>query len=62
MIGSVVFGGVLLSYADLEDPWVGDQCSIINRDDSCLDEAHEDCSVSVTVLVESDPVTLLTRL
>ncbi len=48
-----------MSYADLEDPWVVDVCSVIDRDDSCLDNTHEDCSVSVTVLVESDPVTLL---
>ncbi len=61
LIGSVIFGGVLLSYADLEDPWVPDHCSVINRDDSCLDNTHEDCSVSVTVLVESDPVAFCFR-
>ena len=56
MIGSVIFGGVLLSYADIDDPWIFDECYIISRNDSCLDRKHDNCVVSVTALASTDPV------
>ena len=58
-VGCLIFGGVLLSYTELDDPWITDSCYVIGRDDSCLDGTHENCAVSVKALVNTDPVRLL---
>jgi hypothetical protein len=56
LIGCVIFGGVLLSFTEFDDPWILDSCHVISRDDSCLDGTHENCAVSVKALVDADPV------
>eukprot|EP00292_Cryptomonas_paramecium_P016393 CAMPEP_0113685254 /NCGR_PEP_ID=MMETSP0038_2-20120614/14549_1 /TAXON_ID=2898 /ORGANISM="Cryptomonas paramecium" /LENGTH=205 /DNA_ID=CAMNT_0000605279 /DNA_START=32 /DNA_END=646 /DNA_ORIENTATION=- /assembly_acc=CAM_ASM_000170 len=55
LTGFLIFGGILLSFANFDDPWVEDSCLVVARDDSCLENAN-DCEVSVTVLVSSDPI------